>query len=43
MATLVKLRKLTTEERAELERLARSRTERGREEPEEEEEGHAAH
>jgi transposase len=30
MATLVKLRKLTTEERAELERLARSRTEEAR-------------
>src|SRR3954471_1466227 len=30
MATLVKLRKLTTQERAELERLARSRTEEAR-------------
>src|SRR3954471_10886238 len=30
MATLVKLRKLTTQERAELERLARSRTEETR-------------
>ena len=30
MATLVKLRKLTTGERAELERLARSRTEEAR-------------
>src|SRR5262249_34823656 len=30
MATLVRLRKLTTQERAELERLARSRTEEAR-------------
>ena len=30
MATLVKLRELTTEERKELERLARSRTEEAR-------------